>query len=61
MSTPDKSHITSVFKNIQDHICQALEDADGKGVFLQERWERPGGGGGRSRVIRHGNIIEKGG
>lgn len=61
MANPDKSHIASVFKNIQDHICQALEDADGKGVFLQDRWERPGGGGGRTRVIRHGNIIEKGG
>lgn len=61
MSTPDKSQIASVFKNIQDHICQALEDTDGKGIFLQDKWERPGGGGGRSRIIRHGNIIEKGG
>ncbi len=61
MPTPDKTHIASVFRNIQDHICTALEDADGTGVFIQDRWERPGGGGGRTRVIRHGNIIEKGG
>jgi len=61
MAKPDKSHISSVFKNIQDHICEELEKTDGKGVFIQDRWERPGGGGGRSRVIRHGNIIEKGG
>ncbi len=61
MSQVDKEHIASVFRNIQDHICAALEKADGLGKFQQDTWNRPGGGGGRSRVIRHGNIIEKGG
>ncbi|MFY0592554.1 oxygen-dependent coproporphyrinogen oxidase [Roseivirga sp.] len=61
MSQLDKEHIAGVFKNIQDHICTALEKADGLAKFEQDRWERPGGGGGRTRVIRHGHIIEKGG
>ncbi len=56
-----KEEISSVFRNIQDHICQELEKSDGIGTFEEDRWNRPGGGGGRSRVIRHGNIIEKGG
>ncbi len=57
----DKEHIVRVFKNIQDHICSELEKADGLGEFQEDKWSRPGGGGGRSRVLRHGNIIEKGG
>ena len=61
MGQIDKEHIASVFRNIQDHICSGLEKADGLGKFQQDSWNRPGGGGGRSRVIRHGNIIEKGG
>jgi len=61
MSQVQKEHISSVFKNIQDHICASLEKADGLGEFQQDNWSRPGGGGGRTRVIRHGNIIEKGG
>lgn len=57
----DKSTIANIFRNIQDHICQAIVKTDGLGDFIEDKWERPGGGGGRSRVIRHGNIIEKGG
>jgi coproporphyrinogen III oxidase len=38
-----------------------LEEADGKAKFVNDRWERSGGGGGISRVITEGNIIEKGG
>ena len=61
MGQVDKHHIAGVFRNIQDHICSELERADGLGKFQQDLWERPGGGGGRSRVLRHGHIIEKGG
>ncbi len=61
MSLVTKEDIAAVFKNIQDHICKEIEKADGSGQFIEDQWERPGGGGGRSRVIRSGNIIEKGG
>jgi coproporphyrinogen III oxidase len=38
-----------------------LEQVDGQAVFLTDEWERDGGGGGRTRVIADGNVIDKGG
>ncbi|MDH7463639.1 oxygen-dependent coproporphyrinogen oxidase [Chitinophagaceae bacterium 26-R-25] len=46
---------------LQDHICEALEAVDGKAVFVEDKWERPEGGGGKTRVIANGNVFEKGG
>lgn len=57
----DKQAIQEWFKGLQDNICQTLEKADGKSKFHEDAWERPGGGGGRSRVLTEGNVIEKGG
>ncbi|MVM35214.1 oxygen-dependent coproporphyrinogen oxidase [Spirosoma sp. HMF4905] len=56
-----KETITGFFQGLQDRICQALEEADGTGRFREDSWERPGGGGGRSRTMAGGRIIEKGG
>jgi coproporphyrinogen III oxidase len=56
-----KEKVAEAYKQIQDSICAGLEIADGKGLFVEELWEREGGGGGRTRVIQHGNVIEKGG
>ena len=61
MAMTDKDSITQIYRNIQDHICKEITKADGKGHFIEDPWERPGGGGGISRVMRHGAIIEKGG
>lgn len=47
--------------DLQDHICQALEDLDGEARFIEDKWERAEGGGGRTRVIAGGNVFEKGG
>ncbi len=55
----EKELIEEAFKEIQDSICNALTNVDGKS-FLEQKWNRPGGGGGRTRVIE-GNLIEKGG
>jgi coproporphyrinogen III oxidase len=38
-----------------------LQNEDGTGKFLEDSWQRPEGGGGRSRVIEDGTVIEKGG
>jgi coproporphyrinogen III oxidase len=57
----NKEQIASDYQKIQDEICLGLEEADGLSSFEEEIWERDGGGGGRTRVIRNGNIIEKGG
>ena len=46
---------------LQDEICSGLEEIDGVGKFQEESWDRPEGGGGRSRVMREGRIFEQGG
>lgn len=56
-----KESIRDWFIELQQHICSALEKADGQGTFITDRWERPGGGGGVSRIINNGGVIEKGG
>jgi len=49
------------FKNLQDRICQALERADVNSRFHEDAWERPGGGGGRTRVLKNGAVFEQAG
>jgi len=49
------------FQGLQDSICKSLEIADGGAKFHEDVWERAEGGGGRTRIIQNGNIIEKGG
>jgi len=56
-----REQIAVEYQLIQNDICTALEHLDGKAKFEEELWEREGGGGGRTRVIQNGNIIEKGG
>ncbi|MDR6733657.1 oxygen-dependent coproporphyrinogen oxidase [Sphingobacterium sp. 2149] len=56
-----KEAIALAYKEIQDEICQALEELDGSARFEEELWEREGGGGGRTRIIQNGRILEKGG
>ena len=46
---------------LQDEICSGLETIDGEGKFIEESWERPEGGGGRSRVLKNGKVLEQGG
>jgi coproporphyrinogen III oxidase len=48
------------FRGLQDEIVAALQRADG-GVFREDEWQRPGGGGGRSRVLADGALFEKAG
>ncbi len=57
----DKNSITDSFRSLQDSICNSLESMDGRAKFLEDQWDRDGGGGGKTRVISHGNVIEKGG
>jgi coproporphyrinogen III oxidase len=57
----NKETIQSWFTTLQQDICNQLEEADGKAKFISDPWERSGGGGGMTRVITGGNVIEKGG
>ena len=59
--TMHKEEITQWFQGLQDRICHAIEQTDGKATFAEDLWERPAGGGGRTRIIQKGTIIEKGG
>lgn len=56
-----KDNIANWLKELQNNICSELELADGTGTFKEENWLREEGGGGRSRVIENGSVIEKGG
>ncbi|MFB1034506.1 MAG: oxygen-dependent coproporphyrinogen oxidase [Sinobacterium sp.] len=53
--------VEQYLKQLQDDICQQIEAEDGEGKFVEDSWERPGGGGGRTRVLNGGAAIEKGG
>ena len=57
----NKETISDWLRNLQDSICSALEQADGGAKFAEENWTREEGGGGRTRIIKEGNVIEKGG
>ncbi len=61
MEAITKESIADWFKGLQDSICHSLEKLDGDASFEEDLWDRPEGGGGRSRVIKNGNLIEKGG
>ncbi len=56
-----REEVAARYQQIQDEICKGLEIADGKGKFEEELWDRAGGGGGRTRIMQKGAIIEKGG
>lgn len=56
-----KEEWISFIHQLQDDICDALEASDGTAKFKEDLWERPEGGGGRTRVISNGQVIEKGG
>ena len=58
---PDVSSVRQYLVQLQDNICRALEDEDGSGRFGEDRWQRPEGGGGRSRVLTEGAVFEKAG
>ena len=56
-----KDTFFSYIQQLQDSITSKLEEVDGKASFKEDIWERPEGGGGRTRVIENGNVFEKGG
>ncbi|MHC6525957.1 MULTISPECIES: oxygen-dependent coproporphyrinogen oxidase [unclassified Vibrio] len=65
MSAIDKQAVKQFLIELQDSICQQLEQVDGHAVFVEDAWHRePGerlGGGGRTRVMKNGAVFEQGG
>ena len=56
----NSSTVKDYLLGLQDSIVAALEALDGK-PFRADRWVRPEGGGGVSRIIEEGNLFERGG
>ncbi len=55
------NEVSAYFKDLQNRICTMLEKEDSHKHFNEDHWTYPSGGGGQSRVLENGNIIEKGG
>jgi len=56
-----KNKFFQYIQQLQDTITSKLEEVDGSVKFKEDVWERPEGGGGRTRVIENGAVFEKGG
>ena len=59
--TPDILVVKNYLLGLQERICSALENEDGAQRFKEDAWERPEGGGGRSRVLAEGAVFEQAG
>jgi len=56
-----KEQFYSYIIDLQNQITKALEKLDGKATFREDLWNRTEGGGGQSRILENGEVIEKGG
>ena len=61
MSDVDVQAVLDYLRALQMRICSSLEDVDGRAQFQSDTWDRPGGGGGESRVLKGGAIFEQAG
>ena len=62
--TPLSAQVSAVeafLRALQDGICTEIEAADGRARFVEDAWQRPGGGGGRTRVLKDGAVFEQAG
>lgn len=61
MTSVNIDAVKNYLLSLQDAICDQLAEEDGAANFVEDAWQRSGGGGGRTRVIANGAVIEKGG
>ncbi len=61
MTAPLSERMHRFIETLQEEICAALEAQDGSVRFREDLWQRPGGGGGRTRVLEGGDVFEKAG
>jgi coproporphyrinogen III oxidase len=60
MTGTNPALVKSWLLGLQQRIVDALEAVDGT-PFIREEWQRPEGGGGISRLVEGGNVLERGG
>lgn len=58
---PAIAKVKTYLLDLQNRICQCIEQEDGKATFLEDNWQYKESGGGITRVINNGAVIEKGG
>jgi len=61
VSAYKQDEVKAYLLDLQDRICTGLQGEESRGHFLEDAWQRPGGGGGRSRVLEEGEVFEKAG
>ena len=64
-TSADIHRVREFLLDLQARICAGLEQQEraggGTAEFIIDDWQRTEGGGGRSRVLQNGEVIEKGG
>ena len=53
--------VTTYLQNLQSSITNTLNELDKKETFVTDKWDRPEGGGGESRILKNGAIFEQAG
>jgi coproporphyrinogen III oxidase len=61
MKTPDVDAVKIYLLDLQHRLCADLEEEDGDGRFIEDVWDRQGGGGGCTRVLQEGAVFEQAG
>jgi coproporphyrinogen III oxidase len=61
MNIDDIARVKNYLMDLQDRICKALENEEPKARFVEDKWQRADGGGGRTRVLSNGEVFEQGG
>ena len=57
----DTTSVVEYLTQLQQDITRKVQRADGKAAFETDEWQREGGGGGRSMVLRGGAVFEQAG
>jgi coproporphyrinogen III oxidase len=61
MPATHSAEVERYLLDLQDRLCAAIERADGRATFREDRWQRAEGGGGRTRVLTDGAVFEQAG
>ncbi|MGR9107307.1 MAG: oxygen-dependent coproporphyrinogen oxidase [Gammaproteobacteria bacterium] len=61
MSAPDIRSVENYLLDLQNSICASLQGEDGVAAFEEDLWDYPGGGGGKTRILRNGATFEQAG
>ena len=61
VSKQQATEVGEYLRSLQSDIIAALEEVDGEETFRRDSWDRPGGGGGESRVLVGGAVFEQAG